>query len=89
MMKHNLAASHSTTRFRALPCFISAVFMFMIVAASAAATSAGNVTGLTLTTNSPSGNLTASFSLSGGGSVEVTPFAADVVRVDYHWVGPF
>ncbi|MBP7828410.1 MAG: DUF4968 domain-containing protein [Kiritimatiellae bacterium] len=54
-----------------------------------AATSAGNVTGLTLTTNSPSGNITASFALSGGGSVEVTPFAADVVRVDYHWVGPF
>lgn len=57
--------------------------------APAAVTTVGNVTGFTITTNSPSGHITASFALSTGGSVEVTPYAPDVVRVNFHWVGPF
>jgi|APTNR8051073442_1049403.scaffolds.fasta_scaffold00006_28 alpha-glucosidase len=55
----------------------------------AAVTTVGNVTGLTITTNSPSGHITASFALSTGGSVEVTPYAPDLVRVNFHWAGPF
>lgn len=73
--------------------WLGVLFISAIVAghheASAAVVNAGNVTGLTVTTNSNNGNIVASFALSNGGSVEVTPFAPDVVRVNYHWVGPF
>ncbi|HBA85277.1 MAG TPA: hypothetical protein DCZ95_14410 [Verrucomicrobia bacterium] len=55
----------------------------------AAVVSVGNVTGVTVSTNAGTGNITASFALSTGGSVEITPFAPDVVRVDFHWVGVF
>jgi len=58
-------------------------------ALSARAVNVGNVTGVNVTTNSPTGNWTASFSLNTGGSVEITPYAPDVVRVSFHWVGPF
>lgn len=58
-------------------------------AAPAAVTQVGNITGLTITTNPAAGNRVFSFSLSTGGSAEITPFAADVVRVDFHWTGPF
>ncbi|MBU1694090.1 MAG: DUF5110 domain-containing protein [Verrucomicrobia bacterium] len=54
-----------------------------------AVVSVGDVTGVTVSTNGTTGNITASFSLSTGGSVAVTPFAPDVVRVDFHWVGAF
>jgi alpha-glucosidase (family GH31 glycosyl hydrolase) len=54
----------------------------------AAVINAGNVTGVTLTTNG-NGTVTYSFALSGGGSAEITPFAPDLVRVNYHWAGPF
>ncbi len=59
------------------------------LAADAAVTQVGNVTGVTITTNAAAGNRVFSFALSTGGSVEITPFAPDVVRVDLHWVGPF
>jgi len=57
--------------------------------AHSAVVQVGNITGLTLITNGANGNVTASFALSTGGSVEITAFAPDVVRVDYHWVGMF
>lgn len=57
--------------------------------ARAAVVNAGNVTGATITTNSSSGNVEISFALSNGGSVEVSPYAPDLIRVNYHWTGPF
>ncbi|MFH0879086.1 MAG: TIM-barrel domain-containing protein [Lentisphaerota bacterium] len=54
-----------------------------------AVVSVGNVTGVTVSTNGSTGNITASFALSTGGAVAITPFAPDVVRVDFHWVGAF
>jgi len=65
------------------------LFSASFQSADAAVVSAGNVTGVTVTTNSVNGNWTASFALSNGGSVEVTPYAPDVIRVNYHWIGPF
>lgn len=50
---------------------------------------AGNITGVTITTNSANGIWTASFALHNGGSAEITPYAPDLIRVNYHWVGPF
>ncbi|MFC1452914.1 hypothetical protein ACFLSJ_06170, partial [Verrucomicrobiota bacterium] len=58
-------------------------------ASGAAAVRVGNVTGVTVTTNATSGLWTASFAVSTGGSVDITPYAPDVVRVDFHWVGQF
>ncbi|HMO04173.1 MAG TPA: glycoside hydrolase family 31 protein [Kiritimatiellia bacterium] len=55
----------------------------------AAVVNAGNVTGVSITTNASNGNLTYSFALSGGGSSEITVYAPDVIRVNYHWAGPF
>ena len=57
--------------------------------APAAVINAGNVTGVTITTNSINANLNFSFALSGGGTAEISPYAPDLVRVNYHWAGPF
>ena len=57
--------------------------------AGAAIVQVGNVTGVAVTTNATSGIWTASFSVDTGGSVEITPYAPDIVRVDFHWAGPF
>ncbi|MBU0678992.1 MAG: DUF5110 domain-containing protein [Verrucomicrobia bacterium] len=67
--------------------FLGLCSMFSVTPATAA-TTVGNVTGVTVTTNG-AGNITASFAISTGGSVEVTPYAPDVVRVNFHWVGQF
>jgi alpha-glucosidase len=73
-----------------LKSFIALGWMLGLLSlpAGAAVVSVGNVTGVTITTNA-AGNITASFALSTGGSVEVIPFAPDVIRVDFHWVGSF
>jgi alpha-glucosidase len=68
---------------------VGLLFAALSGSAHAAVISVGNITGVTVTTNSPSGNWTASFALSTGGSVEITPYAPDLVRVSFHWVGPF
>jgi alpha-glucosidase len=47
----------------------------------------GSVTGVNTVTNPANGNISVQFSLSTGGTLEITPFAADVVRVRFHWVG--
>jgi len=52
-------------------------------------TQVGDITGVTVTTNAASGNWTASFAVSSGGAVAITPYAPDVVRVDFHWDGMF
>jgi len=69
---------------------IASVLSFFGGAVSRAAViQAGNVTGVTVTTNNGNNIWTASFALSGGGSAEITAYAPDVVRVNYHWAGPF
>ena len=70
------------------PLAVLALLGVLAVPVQAAVVQVGNVTGVTVTTNA-AGNITASFALSTGGSVEVSPFAPDVVRVNFHWVGPF
>lgn len=69
--------------------FVACCLLFGTYKTHAAVVQVGNVTGLTLITNGANGTVTASFALSTGGSVEITPFAPDVVRVDFHWVGMF
>jgi len=72
-----------------LPIITASLFTLGTISADAAVVNAGNVTGLTVTTNAVNGTMVASFALSNGGAVEVTPFSPDTVRVNYHWAGPF
>ncbi len=77
----------SARLFKALFC---SILVFSVSAPlRAAVVNAGNVTGVTITTNAINGNLTYSFALSGGGSSEITVYGPDVIRVNYHWAGPF
>src|ERR1035437_7479551 len=55
----------------------------------AAVTSIGSVTSLTVSNDPTSGNSIYVFGISTGGAAEVTPWAADVVRVHYHFTGLF
>lgn len=71
-------------------CFgLAGLLLVAVTSVQAAVTQVGNITGLTITTNPAAGNRVFSFALSTGGSAEITPFAPDVVRVDFHWTGPF
>ena len=54
--------------------------------AHAAIQTVGGVTGVNVTTNA-AGNVQADFTLGTGGIVQVTPYAADCVRVRFHWLG--
>lgn len=74
---------------RAMRFGLAGLLLAAMTSVDAAVTQVGNVTGLTITTNAAAGNRVFSFALSTGGSAEITPFAADVVRVDFHWGGPF
>jgi alpha-glucosidase len=53
----------------------------------AAVTSIGSVTSLTVSNDPTSGNSLYLFSVSNGGTAEVTPWAPDVVRVHFHFTG--
>jgi alpha-glucosidase len=55
----------------------------------AAVTSIGSVTSLTVSNDPTSGNSMYFFSVSNGGTAEVTPWAPDVVRVHYHYTSLF
>ena len=89
IMLADTSTSRSSRRFVAFALAAFALSALPALPALGAAVQVGNVTGLTITTNQPGGNITASFALSTGGSVEVTPYAPDVVRVNFHWVGAF
>jgi len=52
---------------------------------SAVDTQVGNVTNVTFTVNSANGNTNVDFWISNGGVAELTPVAADVVRVRYYF----
>ena len=79
------------SRFMArLGCLGFVIFGWILAPLShAAVVQVGNVTGVTITTNGPNNNWTASFPVSTGGAVDITPYAPDVIRVNFHWVGAF
>ena len=56
-------------------------------AAHAAIRTVGSVSSVQVVTEPTSGNKSALFGLSTGGSMEVTPYATDMVRVRFHWTG--
>ena len=68
--------------------FVSALFALHLchaLSACAAIQTVGAVTNVTLSVDGTNGNTTATFSLNTGGAAAVTPVAADVVRVRYHF----
>src|SRR6266478_3625285 len=90
-------------RFRAMmlrklrPGHVAASIVFVLIptllitprTVMAAVTSIGSVTSLTASNDPTSGNTMYFFSVSNGGTAEVTPWAPDVVRVHYHYTGLF
>jgi alpha-glucosidase len=58
---------------------------FSVISARAQDQTVGNVTNVTLSVDPTNGNTTASFWIDNGGEAQVTPVAADVVRVQYYF----
>jgi alpha-glucosidase len=48
---------------------------------------AGSVTTVTVTSDPANGNQKATFGLTTGGAMEISPYAPDVIRVRFHWDG--
>lgn len=65
---------------------LSLVTGLLTLSAQAAITPVGNITSVT-SSNAPNGTTVRIFGLSTGGAASVTPYAADVIRVRFHFSG--
>ena len=72
-------------RQRLLLAALGILLTTVFVPAHAAVTTVGNVTNVTLSVDGTNGNTTAHFWIDNGGEAALTPVAADVVRVRYHF----
>ncbi len=72
---------------RSLILLLTPAFLLSTRSVIAAVTSIGSITSLTASNDPTSGNTMYLFGVSNGGTAEVTPWAADVVRVHYHYTG--
>lgn len=80
------AALRQPVCWRLITPLLSALILTIGPAAlRATAASIGNVTNVTLSANGVTGNTNATFWISNGGVVQVTPFAPDAVRVQYYF----
>ena len=71
-----------------LHALMAALLAFLpCIGAHAAIQTVGTVTNVTLSVDGTNGNTTATFWIDNGGAAAVTPVAADVVRVRYHFSG--
>ena len=72
-------------RQRLLLAVLVTLLTTVLIPTNAAVTTVGNVTNVTLSVDGTNGNTTANFWIDNGGEAAVTPVAADVVRVRYHF----
>ena len=66
---------------------LAAQALMAFTAAQAAIQAVGSVTTATVSTDPVNGNKKVTLGLTTGGALEISPFAPDVVRVRYPWVG--
>ena len=74
-------------RSRCLRLALTTALAGVFISGQAAIVTVGNVTNITLSVDGTNGNTTAIFAIDNGGAAAVTPVAADVVRVRYHFGG--